>query len=123
MDFPAGQRQVRVVSELGVVFRDVKYTGQHTLVELDGRFGHVDSDDRWADLDRDLEAAVAGQITVRIGWGQVLEPCRVAIALGRILRSRGWDGSVAPCDTDCLIDRVAPVSPGDTDPPRSARDT
>lgn len=103
------------------MFRDVRYTGQHALVELDGRFGHVDSDDRWADLDRDLEAAVTGQITIRLGWGQVLEPCRVAIALGRILRSRGWDGSVAACGPDCPVVRVALASPRDTDPPLSAR--
>ncbi|HEX2893331.1 MAG TPA: hypothetical protein VHO29_04930 [Marmoricola sp.] len=38
--------------------------------------------DRWADLDRDLDAAGANQLTVRLGWQQVLQPCRTAEALG-----------------------------------------
>jgi len=117
---PVGERQVRVVTDSGVVFRDVRYTGQRTLVELDGRFGHTDTDDRWHDLDRDLAAALAGELTVRLGWGQVLQPCRVAVALAGILRSRGWDGSPGVCSAGCPVDRVGLMSPGDTDPTRSA---
>jgi hypothetical protein len=118
---PRGSRQVRVDTTSGALFRDVRYSAQCTLVELDGRFGHTDTDDRWHDLDRDLAAAVAGDITVRLGWGQVLEPCRVAAALASILRARGWDGRPTACGPGCPVDRVALVSPGDSDPTRSAR--
>jgi hypothetical protein len=118
---PAGDRQVRVASAERVVFRDVRYAAHSTLVELDGRFGHADAEDRWADLDRDLAAAISGQVTVRLGWGQVLDPCRVAGALGRILRHRGWSLAPTRCGPRCTIDRADSSSPTDADPTRSAR--
>jgi len=120
---PVGDRQVRVDTGSGVVFRDVRYPRQHTLVELDGRFGHTDTHDHWRDLDRDLAAALAGEVTVRLGWAQVLQHCRVAVALAGILRSRGWDGAPAACSAQCPVDRVALVPSGGTDPPRSALST
>ncbi len=58
-------------------------------LELDGRFGHEWSLDRWDDLDRDVDSAVEGHLTVRIGWRQVLEPCRLAERMARILVARG----------------------------------
>ena len=117
---PTGERQVREMSGDRRVRRDVKYAAQRTLVELDGQFGHRDSADRWADLDRDLAAAVAASITVRLGWAQVLLPCHVAAALATILRARGWSGRPVPCAPNCPIgDRVDLVSPADTESTQS----
>jgi hypothetical protein len=62
------------------------------VVELDGRLGHEATTDRWNDLERDLDAVVQGDLTVRAGWGLVLDPCRLAAALVRILLARGWTG-------------------------------
>ena len=84
-------------------FRDVEYLGLHTLVELDGRIGHSFAADRWADLERDIAAAQHGDLTVRVGWLQVLEAHRLAAALGALLVARGWDGQVRPCGPDCSI--------------------
>lgn len=100
---PGGQRQRRVKPGRTVAYRDVDYVGLGTGVELDGRLGHEDAADRWADLARDLDGATSGQLTLRCGWGQVLEPCRLAIAVGGVLASRGWDGDLQPCGPDCPV--------------------
>ncbi|MGB0190169.1 MAG: type IV toxin-antitoxin system AbiEi family antitoxin domain-containing protein [Nocardioides sp.] len=113
---PTGQRQVReqVASWSGVetatLFRDVRYALFSSLVELDGGLGHSVAADRWADLDRDLAAAADGFATLRAGWRQVLDPCRLALVVGRTLRLRGWQGQPAPCARpDCRVrtDRAA----------------
>jgi hypothetical protein len=67
---PAGQRQVRA-SARGPVYRDVEYPEQSVVVELDGRLFHDNAAARDQDLDRDLDAAIDGLRTVRVGWGQV----------------------------------------------------
>jgi hypothetical protein len=100
---PTGLRQVRESPDGRVVVRDVKYAAQGVLVELDGRFGHRDLEDRWADLDRDLTAAVRALLTVRLGWSQVLAPCRVATAIATILRARGWRGTPVACRPGCPV--------------------
>jgi hypothetical protein len=102
---PTGRRQRRVRSGRTTAYRDVDYLGLATVVELDGRLGHEATTDRWADLDRDLATAVAGSLTVRIGWQQVLDPCRLALHLGALLRARGWDGTARPCGPDCVVGR------------------
>ncbi len=104
---PAARRQVRVVTRGGVTYRDVEYTDFATVVELDGRLAHAGSRRWWDDLDRDIESAISGQVTVRLGWGHVLEPCRTAAQLGRLLRSRGWAGSPAPCRPGCRLEVTA----------------
>ncbi len=100
---PTGRRQRRVSAGRTVGFRDVDYLGLRTIVELDGRLGHEVTSDRWQDLDRDVLAAVRGSLTVRLGWKQVLEPCRLAAALARILTSRGWTGRALPCGPGCPV--------------------
>jgi hypothetical protein len=70
-------------------------------VELDGRLGHSRSLDRWRDLERDLRAAAAGEQTLRVGWQQVLEPCRLANQVARVLGFRGWEGVVGGCRRCC----------------------
>jgi hypothetical protein len=98
---PTGARQRRVRPGRTVHYRDVEYVGLGTVVELDGRLGHESARDRWLDLDRDLSSLLIGDLTVRLGWGQVLEPCRTAVSIGRLLVARGWPGRPRDCGPDC----------------------
>ena len=82
---------------------------EHAL-ELDGRLGHEEALDRWADLDRDLDSAVAGDLTLRAGWAQILDPCRVAAVVGRILVARGWVSTLRGCRPGCPVGDLA-ISP------------
>ncbi|GAB2641182.1 hypothetical protein GCM10027270_32200 [Nocardioides ginkgobilobae] len=107
---PRGERQVREVARvvdgevLRWVVRDVRYRGQRMLMELDGRLGHSAALDRWDDLQRDLDAAVNGDLTLRSGWAQVLYACRLAAVVGRVLRARGWTGTPVPCrSAGCVV--------------------
>ena len=94
---PTAQRQVRSSSP-GPIYRDVEYADQGLEVELDGRLFHNTAKARDSDLDRDLDAAVDGRTTVRLGWGQVFErSCLTAARVGRLLEARGWPGPVLPC--------------------------
>ncbi len=99
---PRPARQPSESSDRGPVYRDVSYRRYGLLVELDGRLFHDTADQRDRDLDRDLDAAVGGRSTIRLGWGQVYgRPCRTAGAIGRLLQTRGWDGSPVPCGAGC----------------------
>lgn len=107
---PVGVRQHREVialapdgEQITVVYRDVVYDDHLTIVELDGRLGHDKALDRWADLGRDLAAAVTGRITLRAGWQQALEPCRLAVVIATVLQQRGWTGSPRPCSPGCVV--------------------
>ena len=100
---PDGERQLRQETASGIVRRDILYAAQKTLVELDGAFGHRDTVDRWADLQRDLDAAVDDHLTLRPGWAQVLEPCRLARVVSTVLRHRGWTGRPRACDEHCSV--------------------
>lgn len=95
---PASLRQVGGTSSARSLSRDVVYGRYAQVVELDGRLFHDSAEQRDADLDRDLDAAVEKLGTVRIGWGQVFRtPCRTAHRVGALLRARGWDGHPAVC--------------------------
>lgn len=100
---PQGERQLRRDTASGVVHRDVCYAVERTLVELDGAFGHRDAVDRWADLQRDLDAAIENHVTLRPGWAQVLEPCRLAGLVAAVLQSRGWSGAPQRCGSSCAV--------------------
>jgi hypothetical protein len=100
---PVGERQIRESSRSGVVARDVRYVAERTVVELDGAFGHRDSADRWRDLQRDLDAAVSDLVTLRPGWAQVLEPCRLAGIVAVVLQRRGWTKRPRSCGAACMI--------------------
>jgi hypothetical protein len=104
---PTGKRQRRVHQGTSPAFRDVDYVDLSTLVELDGRLGHEEARDRWTDLDRDLSAVVAGELTLRVGWGQVLEPCRLACIVGGILIARGWIPMMHGCSETCPVNDLA----------------
>jgi hypothetical protein len=99
-----GRRQAPSTSSKGSVYRDVEYaTGQ--IVELDGRLFHDSTLRRDADMDRDLDAAVDGQATIRLSWGQVFDrPCWTAGRLGRVLRRQGWTATSTRCGPECSLD-------------------
>jgi hypothetical protein len=102
---PTGTRQRRVRLGRTPAYRDVEYLLFKLVVELDGRLGHEEQLDRWDDLDRDIDTAVAGSTTLRLGWRHVLQPCRTAIAVGRLLRALGWTGTLIPCSPTCPVGR------------------
>lgn len=108
---PSGQRQRRVTRGKTAAYRDVEYVGLRTVVELDGRVGHEGTADRWIDIDRDLESAEHGDLTLRAGWRQVLDPCRLAAAVARILLARGWAGTPHGCRPGCPVAEVSAGSP------------
>jgi hypothetical protein len=98
---PTARRQRVVRSGRTSAHRDVEYRGLGVVVELDGRLGHERQTDRWDDLDRDVDSAIAGDVTVRLGWRQVLEPCRTASRVARLLQARGWKGRLRRCGPHC----------------------
>lgn len=101
---PIGTRQEGSSTTQGHVLRDVVYRAYGRIVELDGRLFHDTAGQRDADLDRDLDAAVAGQATVRLGWGQVFDrPCRTTGRLAVLLQRGGWEGSPISCGPGCAI--------------------
>jgi hypothetical protein len=106
---PPGERQVHAAVELPgkrSIYRDVDYPAFGIVVELDGRVAHDSSEQRDADLDRDLESA-GELLTVRLGFGQVFgRPCRTAGRLARVLVRRGWTSTPVPCGDDCTVGRA-----------------
>ncbi len=100
---PTGRRQASHRHQGSTVYRDVDYAG--LVVELDGRLFHDSAQARDLDLERDLDAAVGGAETIRLGYGQVFERgCATAARLGLVLRRHGWAGQAALCP-DCLVAR------------------
>jgi hypothetical protein len=100
---PTAQRQRRVSVGRSVAYRDVEYVELGTIVELDGKLGHEAAGDRWRDLDRDVQAVVGGAITLRVGWLQALQACRLAAAVGAVLGARGWDDVPRRCGPTCSL--------------------
>ncbi len=96
---PRAARQLRAHSRGGSIYRDVAYEAYGLVVELDGRLFHDSARARHRDLVRDLDAAVAGLRTVRIGWGQVFgDACHTAEQVGELLRRGGWPERLRACD-------------------------
>lgn len=117
---PVAARQVRA-SVRGTIYRDVLYAEFGLAVELDGRLFHDSAQARDRDLDRDLDAAVAGLDTRRLGWGQVFDrACETAAKLGAVLQRRGWAGTPTACP-GCRTgaQRGVQVSDPDTPAPQS----
>ena len=99
---PTASRQARVPGARAA-YRDVEHPEHGLVVELDGRLAHGAPGQRWADLDRDLDSLARGDLTLRVGWGQVLEPCRLGLAVARVLHLRGWTGKPAACSPGCVV--------------------
>jgi hypothetical protein len=117
---PRAARQV-AASARGLVYRDVTYVAQSLVVELDGRHFHDNATARDKDMDRDLDAAVDGLSTVRVGWGQVFRrPCLTAERIGLLLQRNGWTSAPSACPHCDAQQRLARVSPDDTNPRRSS---
>lgn len=92
---PRGERQH--CSRRGAGFRDVRYREQRTVVELDGRLGHVDMG-RFRDMRRDNLAALDDEVTLRYGSADVLgRRCLVAGQVAELLIRRGWTGALIRC--------------------------
>jgi hypothetical protein len=93
---PTGRRQASRRHAGSTTSRDVDYDG--LVVELDGRLFHDSPHARDLYLERDLDAAIGGSETIRLGYGQVFDRgCSTAAKLGLVLRRRGWDGRPTPC--------------------------
>lgn len=99
---PIGERQVRSSNGSRVVYRDTAHANG-LIVELDGRLFHDTASQRDADLERDLDAAVDGKDTVRLGWGQVFDrTCQTASKMAVLHLARGWSGHPQACGLiDC----------------------
>jgi hypothetical protein len=98
---PRGDRQQRWVLAGKPGYPDVEYKAMRMLVHLDGRLGHSESHERWADFDKDIDSAVVAVLSVHVGWSQVLDQCRLAASLEKILQQRGWTGAIHPCGPNC----------------------
>lgn len=99
-DLPRMARQVREVTPSGVVYRDARLGG--LVVELDGRLHHDSASTRDRDMERDLDAAIGGDVTVRLSYGQVFDrACATARKLGALHRLHGWDGRPHACGPAC----------------------
>lgn len=109
---PNGSRQHRALAADGsTLYRDVLYREWGVAVELDGVVWHSDSTSRARDMTRDLEAAVSGITTIRLGWSQVEDqPCRTAAQVGRVLAARGWRGTLRSCGPACATVSSSPVT-------------
>jgi hypothetical protein len=100
---PPGLRQVAATGSGGRrMFRDVLHGGKRPrwrlIVELDGRLFHSSARARDQDLERDLDAAVERDETVRLGYGQVFDrACLTAARLARIMQRLGWQGELRRC--------------------------
>jgi hypothetical protein len=96
---PTGQRQALRQGSNGHVYRDVDYEGLGVVVELDGKLFHSSIRDRDNDLERDLDAAVAGSsVTLRLGFGQVYDRgCSTAQKIAAVMQRVGWEGEPTPC--------------------------
>lgn len=98
---PVAKRQRRA----GVDHRsDAWYDDYQVVLELDGRTHHLGSR-TFNDMLRDNDHALAGILTFRLGWAQVVGSgaCTTARFLGSMLMSRGWEGPVMPCSNCELI--------------------
>jgi Transcriptional regulator, AbiEi antitoxin len=100
---PLAKRQRRTDSGGSVTYRDVDYVDFGVTVELDGRIGHSEVADQWSDLERDVATMTGGGLTVRAGWIHVLDPCRLADAVSKVLVAKGWTGTIRACSPNCGV--------------------
>jgi predicted transcriptional regulator of viral defense system len=108
---PRSRRQVRVVVDGVIAYRDVYYEEYRLAVELDGRLAHPD-DERWRDQRRDNVSRAHGVQTVRYGWRDLYcQPCETAALQARILRQLGWAGTARPCSPGCPVRELETARP------------
>lgn len=88
-------------------YSDVEYEEFQTIVELDGRLGHVE-EGAFRDHRRDNAAALQGRTTLRYGRPDVSErSCVVAMEVATVLQANGWTGRPTACSPGCYVALVA----------------
>lgn len=101
---PTGTRQRRR-GGTRVAYEDVGYDGG-AVVELDGFAFHSSTQQRHADLARDLELAASGGATVRLDHRHVYaETCATAVAVAAFLEARGVHVAAHACGPGCPVER------------------
>ena len=91
---PAAARQSNPSGRFEV---DAFYEDFRTVVELDGRTYHG-GPARFRDYARDNRHVEVGLVTVRLGWGDVVDrPCAVARQVAKVLVRNGWLGTPHDC--------------------------
>jgi hypothetical protein len=103
---PRGRRQAH--TNIGRHrYHDTEYEGLGVVVEVDGRLGHEQWADRIRDGRRDRQLLTHDRVTTRLFFADVtLTPCRTALEVAAILRTRGWTGRPHRCGR-----RGCPVTP------------
>jgi very-short-patch-repair endonuclease len=83
---PVGARQVPFGGmRVDMVYADT--VAGVVVIELDGRVGQSSVHDRFRDMDRDTQHAVAGRRVLRFGWADVIDrPCDVAERVAQSLQ-------------------------------------
>ncbi|WP_018155218.1 hypothetical protein [Demetria terragena] len=103
---PRALRQVTDTTGPRVAVRDALYPDRRAI-ELDGRAFHQGADRRDHDLERDLDASLAGLASTRIGWAQVFDrPCLTAGKISALLAADGWGGEPTECRPGCRAPAV-----------------
>jgi very-short-patch-repair endonuclease len=98
---PTARRQAKRRHGSGTRYLDNLYEKYDLCVELDGQAAHP-AEGRWRDTRRDNANRVQGTETLRYGWPDTTENrCRTAAEIARVLRRRGWKGTLRPCGPSC----------------------
>lgn len=95
---PRPARQGRRVAAGRSEFRDIDYPDLGVVIELDGRAFHEGAEAWDRDHERDLDDSVAGRVTIRLGYRQVMSrACATAEKIASVLRDHGWQGEPLRC--------------------------
>ena len=79
-------------------YHDNEYTQFGLIVEVDGRLGHEQWQDRVRDGRRDRQLLSTARATTRVFWADVaVMPCETAADIGAVLHARGWRGRLRRC--------------------------
>src|SRR5215469_1454021 len=98
---PKAQRQARQRQGPRSAYLDNLYADFGLAIELDGLVAHP-AETRWLDMRRDNYFAGSGIITMRYCWADIKgRPCEVASEIARVLRQRGWPGTLRTCGPTC----------------------
>jgi hypothetical protein len=100
---PRGRRQLHRFVAGRAQYADVEYVEYQTVVELDGRLGHVE-EGAFRDHRRDNAAALEGRTTLRYGGPDVYDrSCAVAQEVATVLRANDWNDKAERCGPQCDV--------------------
>jgi very-short-patch-repair endonuclease len=116
---PAAEHNHRDADDAGSArYRDAAYLDWGVIAELDGRAAHP-AEQAFRDRRRDNGVAVAGGVTLRYGWTEVVtDACGVAAEIAGVLRARGWQGTLRACGPGCGVTEGSRSGPGTIPVPR-----